>query len=330
MKTCIIRSVLASFLILLISSLYSQSVIRTLPTPGTKCQDVTWDGESIWVPDNTTRTYYKLDPADGSVLTSFPFPPLILYSEGITFDGQNLWVTGWWESNGNKSYIFKIKPTTGEWLEYFTYPGGENDNWPHGLTYDGTYLWSNNFQTKTLDKINPANGELVSTLPAPSDASVGIAWDGQYFWTNDYAQHLIFKQDPANGDILGSFSVLNTNTRGMEWDGQYLWTVSWAAQTIYQIDVGPLAVGEHPHSILSVYPNPGTGIFFIEVTGNAPANGSLEVVDLNGRIIQTMTLNGSQAFGQPLQLDMGDARPGVYVIKMNAQGNMWQEKIIIP
>jgi len=69
-------------------------------------------------------------------------------------------------------------------------------SWPHGIAWDGQYLWTNNFNPKTITKINPENAQILHTIPAPGQKSVGLTWDGQYLWTDDFDEDLLYKISP--------------------------------------------------------------------------------------------------------------------------------------
>jgi glutamine cyclotransferase len=321
--------IIALVLSLTMMNVYSQEIIHTIPAPGVKCQDVTWDGTYIWATDNVTKEYYQLDPEDGTVIKSIPFPTQVPYSEGITFDGEYLWTCGWEESNGNGSHLFKMDPETGDILASLAYPGEYSGNWPHGITFDGNHLWANNFATHTLDKINPSNAELIDTLSAPGEFSIGIAWDGEYLWTNDFNQSRIFKQDPYTGEVLGSAYLPIVNMRGLAWDGNYLWTVSWEAQTIYKIDVGPLSVPETEKPFFSLYPNPGKGIHYIST--NIPQKGPLniQVMDMQGRIIRNLVKGGNPGASHTYELNLAYLPDGMYILKVVMPEELWCEKLIL-
>jgi len=329
MKKCNLQLALAGVLMLFLLTLQGQTIIHYISAPGTHCQDVTWDGTNIWTTDYTTRSYYELNPADGSVLYTIPYPEQFPYSEGMTFDGQYLWTCGWKENNGNGSHLFKIDPNTGELLADFDYPGGYYENFPHGLTYAWGYIWANNFETKTLDKINPATGELEGTLPAPGEYSIGIAWDGSYFWTNDFDQDLIFKQDPYTGAIVGSIPMPVVNMRGMEWDGDYLWMVNWQTETIYQVDVGLLSVKETDGFAMKIYPNPGEGFFHINTDAQPDNPIKIRVTDIGGRILKDVFLQKQSTGTRGIELDLRDLSNGIYLVSVEISGKLLQEKLIV-
>lgn len=329
MKKYFIPLILATAFLTLQINIYGQDIVHSIPAPGIRCQDVAWDGTNLWVTDNVTRMYYKIEPENGSVLHQITFPAQSPYSEGITFDGQYLWANGWQESNGEGSKIFKIDTETGDILESFDYPEGTEDNWPHGLTFDGTHLWANNFNTNTLDKIDPSTGNLLTTLPAPGSYSVGIAWDGHFLWTDDFHQGKIFKQDPLTGEILGEEYIMMSNMRGLTWDGEYLWCVSWEDQMIYKIDVGPLRISEEERHGISLYPNPSSGKVYLQIGNMGSSFLNIQVFNLQGKMIKDIHQAVGQTGIHSHKLDMTGLPDGMYMLRMNASGKTWSEKIIL-
>ena len=329
MKKRIILFSLFYLVSLFAENLYSQEIVHTIPAPGLRCQDVSWDGTYVWATDNTSRSYYQIDPDDGTVINSIPYPIQVPFSEGITYDGEYLWTCGWEESNGDGSHLFKIDPESGDVLVSFNYPGEYSGNWPHGIAFDGTHLWANNFATNNLDKINPLNAELVDTLPAPDEYSIGVTWEGKYLWTNSFNQGKIFKQDPYSGEILGSASLAIYNMRGLEWDGEYLWTVSWETGTIYKIDVGPLGLPEPESPVFSIYPNPCRGVFFI--SANIPKNElvKIQALDMQGRMVIDLEKHGNYPATNPIELTLGSLPDGMYFVRMVMPDKVWCEKLIL-
>jgi streptogramin lyase len=66
-----------------------------IPAPGASPYGLAWADGFIWVSDNNTAggaLIYKLDPATGQVLDSFPCPDGGGSPNGITHDGEYLWI----------------------------------------------------------------------------------------------------------------------------------------------------------------------------------------------------------------------------------------------
>lgn len=90
---------------------------------------------------------YKINPANGQVVTSFNAPDYEAeYPYGLAWADSYLWVSN---SNG----IYKIDPQTGNILE--TCNNSELlYGQAYGLTYDGKYFWEGHIYCKTKQRAN--------------------------------------------------------------------------------------------------------------------------------------------------------------------------------
>lgn len=83
-----------------------------------------------------------------------------------------------------------------------------------------------------------------------------------------------------------------------------------------------LKVGENNlESIFSIYPNPSNGNFTIETENNL--NSSIEILDLNGKIIFTTTISSNQ---QEIELNVEN---GIYIFVLQNSKGISRKKIII-
>ena len=76
-----------------------------------------------------------------------------------------------------------------------------------------------------------------------------------------------------------------------------------------------------------VYPNPGNGLFNLEVQGNNADVLQVKVYNLQGGLVADKNL-GKQD-GSPSQLDLQDLAPGIYLIQINEGHTVQQKKLII-
>jgi len=94
-----------------------QTIIDSFPSPGNESRGLAWDDEYLWCADAGTDSVYKLNPSNGTIVSSFPFSIGLDYG-GITWsDDNNIWI-------GNGSYVYKVDPNTGQELYSFHCPGG--------------------------------------------------------------------------------------------------------------------------------------------------------------------------------------------------------------
>ncbi len=71
------------------------TALGQIPAPGASPYGLAWAEGYVWVSDNNmtgVAAIYQLDPDDGSVVASFPCPGGGGAPNGITHDGQDLWI----------------------------------------------------------------------------------------------------------------------------------------------------------------------------------------------------------------------------------------------
>ncbi|MEM6345767.1 MAG: PKD domain-containing protein, partial [Bacteroidota bacterium] len=77
---------------------------------------------------------------------------------------------------------------------------------------------------------------------------------------------------------------------------------------------------------LNIFPNPGTGIFFLEIAYSANDRGQLQVFDAQGRIVRTETMTLIQP--QTTQLDLSDLPNGIYTVLWRGKDRSVVNKLI--
>jgi len=106
------------FFLLSASNLFAQQIVKSFPAPSTEPRGLAWDGNFLWCADFSQDSIYRIDPANGNILSSIPFDVYDSDWGGLTWsDDGKLWVA-------NGPYIFKIDPQTAETLSSFHCPGG--------------------------------------------------------------------------------------------------------------------------------------------------------------------------------------------------------------
>lgn len=75
--------------------------------------------------------------------------------------------------------------------------------------------------------------------------------------------------------------------------------------------------------MLSIYPNPSTGLFTVSV--NTPAEGMLEVIDVLGKKVHSLRLNAGTA---TYTLDLGSFAKGIYMLNISA-GNLKETRKVV-
>ncbi|MCB0811305.1 MAG: T9SS type A sorting domain-containing protein, partial [Flavobacteriales bacterium] len=76
---------------------------------------------------------------------------------------------------------------------------------------------------------------------------------------------------------------------------------------------------------LNAYPNPTTGQFTLR-TGEVHGDGDLQVLDARGNLVQARSLG---LYGENrLDLDLGDAAPGLYLVRLTCEGRTAEVRVV--
>ena len=214
-----------------------QTVIDSIPAPGTNHMGLGWDGTYLWnVSNASTKMAYQIDPQTGTVITTLTHP-ITSSILGCTYLNGSLWVLCF--GNG---MIYEINPTTAAIISSFMTPGGTDSR---GVANNGTNLWITDASSAIAYEVT-TTGSVVRSV---SMAGI-IAWAMDATW--NYQRGTLFVVDATPRDIneldvSGATAVLldefahpdQANTsEGITYDGQYLWVCSFYGNWIWKIDIG--------------------------------------------------------------------------------------------
>ncbi|MFC3110137.1 hypothetical protein ACFQAT_24520 [Undibacterium arcticum] len=167
---------------------------------------------------------------------------------GVTHDGQRVWA-----ATGTRLIAFD--PESGE-------PTRTLDRaCDAGTAFDGTYLYQ--IAEQRIDKIDPANGNVVASIPAPGNGyDSGLTWAEGSLWVGQYRDRKIHQIDPATGAIIRSIET-NRFVTGVTWVDGELWHGTWEGDEseIRRIDPQSGAVLERLEM------PPGAGVSGLESDG---------------------------------------------------------------
>jgi glutamine cyclotransferase len=94
-----------------------------------------------------------------------------------------------------------------------------------GTAFDGTYLYQ--IAETRIDKIDPATGEVLKSIPAPGKGSdSGLAWAEGSLWVGQYRDRRIHQIDPESGAVIRSIES-NRFVTGVTWVDGELWHGTW-------------------------------------------------------------------------------------------------------
>ncbi len=267
-------------------------IIHSITNPSTYCQGLTWDGNYLWCSEILMGKLHQLDPLDGTVIKTIDAPGI--HVEGITWDGTSLWALnnngGPYESNT----LYEINPDDGAVISSFEIEGAV---WIHGIAWDGQFIWMNDFDTNEIYKVDPASGNIIKHINAPSSDCIGLTWDGAHLWASDFVTQKLYCIDPSDGTTLYEVNCPLGNLRDLAWDGNYLWVIERNSAMIYQVDIGYVAsiddseLWTDHNKLLSIYPNPVFNRTNIEFYLNAESKVSIEIFNQQGILVKSIVNN---------------------------------------
>ena len=231
-------------------------------TPGPQPNGLQAAPDGIWVIDQVDNRVYRLDPADGRALHSFP--TRAQHSSGITLDPYG----GVWVASTFGFDVIRYDPSTGAELSSFPTPGDPTVG-AHGLEWRDGALWVNVPKTATVYQVDPRDGRVVHQVPAPGCRPHGMAWADGYqagaewtgrsevlalsaepgpasaaprIWCVETNRRAILLLDPATGRELFELAVDGPEPHGMTIrDGQF-WLCDASTREVFVVDV-PADVG---------------------------------------------------------------------------------------
>jgi glutamine cyclotransferase len=97
-----------------------------------------------------------------------------------------------------------------------------------GTAFDGKYLYQ--IAEARIDKIDPASGEVVASIPAPGQGrDSGLAWAEGSLWVGQYRDRKIHQIDPETGAVKRTIET-NRFVTGVTWVDGELWHGTWEAE----------------------------------------------------------------------------------------------------
>ena len=131
---------------------------------------------------------------------------------GVTHDGRRVWA-----DTGTRLVAFD--PESGESTRTLDHACDA------GTAFDGRYLYQ--IAEARIDKIDPATGDVVASIPAPGHGSdSGLAWAEGSLWVGQYRDRKIHQIDPETGAVMRSIES-NRFVTGVTWVDNELWHGTW-------------------------------------------------------------------------------------------------------
>jgi YVTN family beta-propeller protein len=162
-----------------------------------------------------------LDPGSPARIATGDVP------KDIVFDGTHVWVA-------SLTNVVKISGESNSVVDTVAITGN-ND-----MTFDGAFVWVARFPENTVDKIDPATGDVVASVPVPN-FPVGIAFGAGYVWVPRYQSDDVVRIDPTTNAVVGSPIPAGDSPQTALYDGHYVWVANADSNTLTRIDPASLA-----------------------------------------------------------------------------------------
>ncbi|MBL0310605.1 MAG: T9SS type A sorting domain-containing protein [Bacteroidetes bacterium] len=172
----------------------------------------------------------------------------------------------------------------------------------------------------------------------------GLNWSVFTFGTNDVFYAIEFTSDNM-GYVAGSTGTIATTTNaGSTWVGgsggitNLLYCMDFPSPQGYIGALGPpgkiiksingggiLSVAElNESNSISVFPNPASDIFSLNVTRDIKSDLILDIYNLMGTLVKTEIIKQNQQ-----QINVGDLSNGIYLVEVKSKGFTANKKLII-
>jgi len=230
-------SFLLALAVVLVASADQGDVLSMIPAPAGNPDGLTWIDGSLWITSDTEFEIYEIDPATGNVLTTLPGHGNDQSLTGLTYDGTYL-------RSCCHPMIYSWNLSTNAVVDSIPAPGSTANE---GLAWDGSSIWSTNYNDNIIFEIDPDDGTLLSYFYPQStdfDGLTGLAYDGFFLWVSDQDSQLIMKFVPGQPIPWEYFLAPCETPQDLAWDGSALWVTEYVASgaKVYQLDPGPGAL----------------------------------------------------------------------------------------
>lgn len=242
-----------------------------------------------------------------------------------------------WAPNGiNQNYNTPAIPTVQEW----ELADDLGDSHASSLGQGGK-LPGNSTAWRRAGKVFSKNASAITVTLFPSDATRNLTvaifnMSGTQIATTSGTGTLTLNYTPST---TGFYMIKAKHTSSVNYAGQKVYVKAQYTAPTSVVTANypsrpaggqPLALEERPEEDLlasfTVYPNPSTGEFHLQIPELSGEKVGIEVIDLMGRTQYKQTFDIKQSV-QTLQL--GNLKKGMYVMRLSTGSKTLQQKIII-
>ncbi|MCF6270499.1 MAG: T9SS type A sorting domain-containing protein [Melioribacteraceae bacterium] len=303
------------------------NVVASIPAPGPSSSGLTWDGNNLWVVDDSTKMIYKLNSSKGTVLDSFNSPGN--NPTGLTYDGEYLW-----NLDDTEKLLFKLNRESGEILDTLKLPNEVNgvsllENDVSGLAWDGVHLWSafSAGWSSSAFSINPNNGSVDTSFFCTAN---DLTFDGINLWTlhnqTSYTS-IVSSWIIPSGKEIAFLRIPYHSLTGITHSHNFsFWLVDSSIDSLFMISMSTTDINNYHNSSNSVkyfllyqnYPNPFNPS--TQLSYQIPKDGFVSLVVYNtlGQVVSTL-VNEHQTSGKySVQFNASNLPSGVYFYKIES------------
>ena len=261
----------------------------TIPINILKPYGISIDSNYAYVLDNINHKIVKINLQTEVVEDSIFLNTTNSYPTGLVFANGNLWLNdarGPSPSTPNDTTInFNF---SGQFFKGYYAKG----DYPTGLAWDGTNLYSTDNVNQIIYKLNPQNFEILEAINAPG---------GNY-------------------------------PNGLSFDGNNLWLINNASDSIYKIQVNQNVTNVNNYNNknnFNIYPNPANTCISIDLDINKNTFLSVNIYDVNGNIVRYVYNKNIAKGNQKIKYNISDLSDGIYIIQEKTDYYTKSKKLIV-
>jgi hypothetical protein len=175
---------------------------------GTGPTGIAFDGTNIWVMNSSSSNLTKLRASDGANLGTIAS----VSGNDVVFDGANIWVASF-----NGGMVGRYRASDGASLGFVA-----AGNSPRGLVFDGANIWVSNQSDAIVRRLRASDGSLVAGLIPTGTTPMAMAFDGENIWVVNNTSNNVTKLRASDGSNLGTFAA-GTSPKAIAFDGTNIW-----------------------------------------------------------------------------------------------------------
>lgn len=216
---------------------YSQSSITVGP-PIARLQGVAYDGTHLWMASGdpnignpSEHKVYKVDPTTRAVVATVDFSDQSFRPHSVLYDGRYVWVEGspGGGASPNNNRVGRIDPIDDSRI-YIQMNAPTDCRGSSRLGYDGTHLWSYNYQTGEICRYNIAANTTSKALLAAPDLNwtkQGMAFDGTNMWVAVASTRTLYRLQATNPPqwLSSDLGFAPGYPTGVVFDGQHIYAL---------------------------------------------------------------------------------------------------------